>query len=46
VIAYIHKTSLEAGSDDNLFLISLVIAVIHLIIFGLKLSQVKPSAEV
>jgi APA family basic amino acid/polyamine antiporter len=46
VIAYIHKTSLEAGSDDNLFMISTVIAVIHLIIFGLKLSQVKPSTEV
>lgn len=45
-IAYIHKTSLEAGSDDNLFMISTVIAVIHLIIFGLKLSQVKPSTEV
>ncbi len=46
VIAYIHKTSLEAGSDDNLFMISTAIAVIHLIIFGVKLSQVKPSTEV
>jgi APA family basic amino acid/polyamine antiporter len=46
VIAYIHKTSLEAGSDDNLFMISFVIAIIHFIIFGTKLSQVKPSTEV
>ncbi|MDB5279148.1 amino acid permease [Ferruginibacter paludis] len=46
VIAYIHKSSLDAGSDDNLFMISTVIAVIHFIIFGLKLSQVKTSAEV
>jgi APA family basic amino acid/polyamine antiporter len=45
-IAYIHKNSLEAGSDDNLFIISSVIAAIHLIIFGVKLSQVKPASEV
>jgi APA family basic amino acid/polyamine antiporter len=46
VIAYIHKTSLEAGSDDNLFMISVVLAIIHFVIFGTKLSQVKPSTEV
>lgn len=37
VIAYLHNASLPADKKDNLFLISLVIAAIHLLIFGIKL---------
>ena len=46
VVAYLHNSSLEPGSKDNLFLISAVIAAIHLIIFGVKLATQKPTAEI
>ncbi len=42
-IAYLHKTSLKAGDEDNLFMISLVIAILHLIIFGVKQSKTKSA---
>jgi APA family basic amino acid/polyamine antiporter len=45
-IAYLHKSSLEVGKDDNLFMISIVIAVIHLVIFGIKLSKIRASEEI
>lgn len=37
IIAYLHNASLEAGKEDNLFLISCVIAGLHLLIFAYKL---------
>lgn len=37
VIAYLHNASLPVDKKDNLFLISMVIAAIHLLIFGIKL---------
>jgi basic amino acid/polyamine antiporter, APA family len=37
IIAYLHNSSLEAGKEDNLFLISSVIAALHFLIFGFKL---------
>jgi basic amino acid/polyamine antiporter, APA family len=45
-VAYVHKSSLEAGSEDNLFMISLVIAVIHIAIFAFKLSKIKAADEI
>ncbi len=45
-IGYFHDKSLDAGTKDNLFIIALVIAILHLLIFGIKLSQVKPSEEI
>ena len=38
-VAYLHNASLEAGAEDSLFLISSVVAALHLIFFGYKLSQ-------
>ncbi len=43
-VAYLHSTSLEAGADDNLFIISLVIAIIHLLLFGYKMMTNKKES--
>lgn len=42
-VAYVHKSSLKEGSDDNLFMISVVIAVIHFIVFGYRLIQKRTA---
>ena len=45
-VAYLHNSSLEAGTEDNLFLISAVIATIHLIIFIAKLATQKKTVAI
>ncbi|MFT3681111.1 MAG: amino acid permease [Ferruginibacter sp.] len=42
-IAYLHKASLKEGHDDSLFMISTVLAAVHIIIFGAKMFQKKPA---
>jgi APA family basic amino acid/polyamine antiporter len=45
VIAFLHNSSLEAGSEDQLFHISLVISIFHLILFGYKLATNKKEVS-
>ncbi|MFN8248282.1 MAG: amino acid permease [Ferruginibacter sp.] len=42
-IAYLHNASLTADKQDNLFIISAVIAAIHLLIFGFRLISKKEN---
>jgi len=41
VVAYLHNSSLPAGTEDELFHISLGIAILHLLLFGYKLATNK-----
>jgi APA family basic amino acid/polyamine antiporter len=40
-VAYLHNSSLPAGTEDELFHISLGIAILHLLLFGYKLATNK-----
>ena len=44
VIAYLHNASLEPGSGDQLFNISLAISIIHILLFGYKLATNKKES--
>ncbi len=46
VIAYLHNASLPVDKKDNLFLISAVIAGLHVLIFGVKLLGRRKANEV
>jgi basic amino acid/polyamine antiporter, APA family len=39
IVAYLHKYALKVDEQDNLFIISVIVAIAHLIIFGLKQIQ-------
>jgi basic amino acid/polyamine antiporter, APA family len=41
IVAYFHNASLKVGEEDQLFHISLVIAIFHLLLFGYKLASNK-----
>ena len=45
IVAYLHNNYLDPGKGDNLFLISIVIAALHFIIFGVKLFQRKKELD-
>ena len=44
IVGYLHNASLEAGSEDQLFHISLVVAIGHILFFGYKLATLKKTA--
>lgn len=41
VVGYLHNSSLESGSDDKLFIISIVVSALHILLFGYKLMTGK-----
>ena len=41
IIGYLHNNSLPVGKEDQLFHISLIIAVVHIALFGYKLATSK-----
>ena len=45
VVGFIHNSSLPAGSEDQLFTISLVVAILHFLFFGYKLATTKKAVD-
>jgi APA family basic amino acid/polyamine antiporter len=43
IVAYIHNSSLDATNQDNLFIISCSIAIIQILIFGIKLIKKRTA---
>ncbi len=41
IVGYFHNSGLEAGVEDNLFIISIVVAAIHIVVFGMKYLNAK-----